>query len=200
MPAIRSRRPALSAVSSPSVAAPVGSPAARSAGASVGASVDAPVDAPVDAMALSLFSLFGIAVCGGLIWMQGDAIEALKAELDARPPVAVVDYAPVAAAVADGRAPEEIEPLFRALKERAAALREDGYLVLNRAAIDGAPDAFVVRVDPPPQPAAPLAVAAAPPLWTLPPEPPTRAPAAQEALTDAEARALIDAVTGGGLR
>lgn len=149
----------------------------------------------LDAMTLSVLSLFGLLLVGALLWAQGATIDALRAELDARPPVAVIDYAPVAAAVAEGVAPEAIEPLFRAIKERSETLRAEGFLVLNRAAIDGAPEALVVRVDPPP--AAVARASALPPALARAQGPaPVRAPAAPATLTDGEARALIGAMTG----
>lgn len=137
-----------------------------------------------------------------VLFQQGYAIEALQSDLAARPPVAVIDYAPVTAAIAEGRAPEEIEPLFRRLKAMSDALRGDGFVVLNRTAVDAAPPALVVTVDalaprataapsPSPQPfsPAPAAPAAAAPVAAEP-------VASEPGLSDAEARALIGALTG----
>jgi hypothetical protein len=184
MPATRPRRSALALAP----VAPTVAPAASRGLSSL-----------IDAMTLSLLALFGLLLVGALLWAQGATIDALRAELDARPPVAVIDYAPVATAVAEGVAPEAIEPLFRAIKERSEALRAEGFLVLNRAAIDGAPEALVVRVDPPP--AAMARASALPPALARAPAPgPARAPAARATLTDDEARALIGAMTGGASR
>jgi hypothetical protein len=84
---------------------------------------------------------------GYLAWAQGSAIEGLRRALDeglaARPPIAVIDYAALGAAVAAGQAPEQIEPLFVAMKARSAALGAQGVLVINRAAVDAAPPHIV---------------------------------------------------------
>jgi hypothetical protein len=71
--------------------------------------------------------------------------------LATRPPLVVLDYTPVATALAEGAPPQEIQPHFAELKRRAAVFRQAGYLVLNAAAVDSAPDH--VRV---PTPATPV--------------------------------------------
>lgn len=131
---------------------------------------------------------------GGLIFLlfqQGYAIEALQHELAARPPVAVIDYAPITAAIAEGRTPEEIEPLFRRLKAMSETLQAAGFVVLNRTAVDAAPAALVVSVDALTPRTGP---ASSPPPQALPPAPAEPIPAAP-GLSDAEARALIGVLT-----
>lgn len=132
---------------------------------------------------------------GGLLFLlfqQGYAIEALQSELGARPPIAVIDYAPITAAIAEGRTPEEIEPLFRRLKAMSDELRAAGFVVLNRTAVDAAPTALVVTVDA----LAPRTAAASAPS-PQPFSPASAAPVASApGLSDAEARALIGVLTG----
>jgi hypothetical protein len=150
---------------------------------------------------------------GYLAWAQGSAIEGLRRALDeglaARPPIAVIDYAAVGAAVAAGQAPEAIEPLFTALKTRSAALGAEGVLVINRAAVDAAPPqivfgaavAPVTAAIPAGGPAAPVqtpvaASTAAPGLIPPAGAAPAQARPAQGGLSAAEARALMGAIAG----
>jgi len=152
---------------------------------------------------------------GYLAWAQGSAIEGLRRALDeglaTRPPIAVIDYAAVGAAVAAGQAPEAIEPLFTALKTRSAALGAEGVLVINRAAVDAAPPQIVFGAAVAPEtataaipagsPAAPIQMPGAAPASAPGPIPPAAAaPAqprpAQEGLSAAEARALMGAIAG----
>jgi hypothetical protein len=152
---------------------------------------------------------------GYLAWAQGSAIEGLRRALDEglamRPPIAVIDYAAVGAAVAAGQAPEAIEPLFTALKTRSAALGAEGVLVINRAAVDAVPPQIVFGAAVAPEtataaipagsPAAPIqtpvAVPTAPP-GLIPPAAaaPARPQPAQGGLSAAEARALMGAIAG----
>lgn len=68
----------------------------------------------------------------------------MDAELAKRPPIAIVDYRPFAAAVTAGEAPAAIQPYLGEIKRRAAAYREAGYVVINAVSIEGAPaDVFV---------------------------------------------------------
>lgn len=152
---------------------------------------------------------------GYLAWAQGSAIEGLRRALDeglaARPPIAVIDYAAVGAAVAAGQAPEAIEPLFTALKTRSAALGAEGVLVINRAAVDAAPPQIVfgAAVAPDTAKAAIPAGGTVPPIQTpvaastatpalIPPATaaPTQPRPAQAGLSAAEARALMGAIAG----
>lgn len=150
---------------------------------------------------------------GYLAWAQGSAIEDLRRALDeglaVRPPIAIIDYAAVGAAVAAGQAPEAIEPLFTALRTRSAALGAEGVLVINRAAVDAAPPqivfgaavAPVTAAIPAGGPAAPVqtpiaAPTAAPTLIPPAAAAPARAGPAQGGLSAAEARALMGAIAG----
>jgi hypothetical protein len=152
---------------------------------------------------------------GYLAWAQGSAIEGLRRTLDeglaARPPIAVIDYAAVGAAVAAGQAPEAIEPLFTALKTRSAALGAEGVLVINRAAVDAAPPQIVFGAAVAPTvataaipaggPAAPIQTPVAAPTAApglIPPAAagPAQAQPAQGGLSAAEARALMGAIAG----
>jgi hypothetical protein len=152
---------------------------------------------------------------GYLAWAQGSAIEGLRRALDeglaARPPIAVIDYAAVGAAVAAGQAPEAIEPLFTALKTRSAALGAEGVLVINRAAVDAAPPQIVFGAAAAPE----TATAAIPAVGTVPPiqtpvaagtvapgfaahaaAAPAQPQPAPAGLSAAEARALMGAIAG----
>ena len=90
-------------------------------------------------------AFLGLAVCLAVVgicnlaafwWLKGK----LEAGLATRPPLVVLDYTPVATALAEGAPPQEIQPHFAELKRRAAVFRRAGYLVLNAAAVDSAPD------------------------------------------------------------
>lgn len=152
---------------------------------------------------------------GYLAWAQGSAIEDLRRALDeglaARPPIAVIDYAAVGAAVAAGQAPEAIEPLFTALKTRSAALGAEGVLVINRAAVDAAPPQIVFGAAVAPETAtaaipagglaAPVQTPVAAPTVAqglVPPAvaAPTQPRPAPGGLSAAEARALMGAIAG----
>jgi hypothetical protein len=77
--------------------------------------------------------------------------------LQTRPPIVVIDYSAVAKALQDGRPVTEIEPVFAQLKAAAAKLRAQGFLVVNGANLEGAPEHLIVRASPPAPPAKPLA-------------------------------------------
>ena len=114
------------------------------------------------------------------------AMAELDRALELRPPLAVIDYAPITARLAQGTPARELEPAFTELKSWGSRLREHGYLVLNRAATDAVPEAYLVRPDPADLPgpvAATAPQAATPPAAPLP------------AITPSEARALIDTLT-----
>jgi hypothetical protein len=78
----------------------------------------------------------------------GIVARVMEAELAKRPPIAIVDYGPIAAAVAAGEAPAAIQPYLSEIKRRAAAYRDAGYVVINAASIEAAPaDVFVPTPD-----------------------------------------------------
>lgn len=87
----------------------------------------------------------------------------LENQLATRPPIAVIDYGPIAKALALGTPAKDIQPFLSATKRRAAAYQEAGYVVINSASIDAAPeDVFVPPLDDLPEawldvPAAPTA-------------------------------------------
>ena len=85
------------------------------------------------------------------------AVAELDRALELRPPLAVLDYETITARLAQGTPAKELEPAFAGLKRWSSRLREHGYLVLNRAAADAVPEAYLVRPDPAdlPAPAAP---------------------------------------------
>ncbi|NJO39077.1 MAG: hypothetical protein HC871_17615 [Rhizobiales bacterium] len=72
----------------------------------------------------------------------------MEAELAKRPPIVIIDYRPIATAVAAGEAPAAIQPYLSEIKRRAAAYRDAGYVVINAASIEAAPaDVFVPTPD-----------------------------------------------------
>ncbi len=74
----------------------------------------------------------------------GVIAKVMDAELAKRPPIAIIDYRPIAAAIAAGEAPAAIQPYLSEIKRRAAAYRDAGYVVINAASIEAAPaDVFV---------------------------------------------------------
>ena len=140
-----------------------------------------------------------LALAGGLLaasalsgWL---AYRAAMAELDRalelRPPLAVLDYAPITARLAQGTPARELEPAFAELKRWGNRLREHGYLVLNRAAADAVPEAYLVRPDPADLPA-PMATAPPP---ATPPAAPLPATGPSLAISPSEARSLIETLT-----
>ena len=148
-----------------------------------------------------------LALAGGLLaasalsgWL---AYRAAMAELDRalelRPPLAVLDYAPITARLAQGTPAKELEPAFAALKRWSGRLREHGYLVLNRAATEAVPEAYLVLPDPAqampaPIPPPPL-TATTPPAAPLPATTPSPAIRPSPTISPGEARALIDTLT-----
>ena len=78
----------------------------------------------------------------------GIVARVMDAELAKRPPIAIIDYRPIATAVAAGEAPASIQPYLSEIKRRAAAYRDAGYVVINAASIEAAPaDVFVPTPD-----------------------------------------------------
>lgn len=145
---------------------------------------------PPRLVALAAGLLAASALSGWLAYRA--AMAELDRALELRPPLAVLDYEPITARLAQGTPARELEPAFAELKRWGDRLREHGYLVLNRAAADAVPEAYLVHPDPADLPAP----AAAPPLaaTTLPPAPlPATGPSL--AISPGEARALIDTLT-----
>ena len=138
---------------------------------------------PPVAMALGTALVLGPAVSGWLAYRL--AVAELDQGLALRPPLAVIDYGPVTERLAAGASARDLEPAVATLKSQAGRLQAHGYLVLNRAAVEAAPTALLVRPDPaglPPLPAP--ATGAAPP--------PAPGPVA---IAPGEARAVIEALT-----
>lgn len=81
---------------------------------------------------------------GGAWWSESR----LQAELTMRPPLIVMDYAPLAAALGQGTAPEILQAGFAAYKARAARFQEAGFLVLTRVAVEAMPEGMLI---PPPE-------------------------------------------------
>ena len=119
------------------------------------------------------------------------AMTELDRALELRPPLAVLDYAPITARLAQGTPARELEPAFAELKRWSSRLREHGYLVLNRAAADAVPEAYLVRPDPADLPA-PMATAPPP---ATPPAAPLPATGPSLAISPSEARSLIETLT-----
>ena len=72
------------------------------------------------------------------------AIWLIREELALRPPIAIVDYGPIGNAVALGESPDKIQPYFAEIKRRAQAYEAAGYIVINAASVDAAPDEIFV--------------------------------------------------------
>jgi hypothetical protein len=122
------------------------------------------------------------------------AVAELDRALELRPPLAVLDYETITARLAQGTPAKELEPAFAGLKRWSSRLREHGYLVLNRAAADAVPEAYLVRPDPADLPAP---VATTPPP-AIPPAAPLPSTGPSLAISPGEARALIDTLTTPG--
>ena len=139
-------------------------------------------------LALAAAPLAASALSGWLAYRA--AVAELDRALELRPPLAVIDYAPITARLAEGTPAGELEPAFAELKRWAGRLREHGYLVLNRAAADAVPEAYLVRPDPAdlPAPTPPLAA-------TTPPAAPLPATGPSPAINPSEARSLIETLT-----
>ena len=119
------------------------------------------------------------------------AVAELDRALELRPPLAVLDYEPITARLAQGTPARELEPAFAELERWSGRLREHGYLVLNRAAADAVPEAYLVRPDPADLPA-PMATAPPP---ATPPAAPLPATGPSLAISPSEARSLIETLT-----
>ncbi len=77
---------------------------------------------------------------------------AVQDELAKRPPIAIVDYGPIVNALDAGEQPSAIEPYLLAIKRRSAAYEKAGYVVINAASVDAAPnDVYVPPPDDLPQ-------------------------------------------------
>lgn len=93
-------------------------------------------------------ALIGAAVFGLIRTALIDRIEALEADLAVRPPIAVVDYGSIQAALVAGASPADLQPAFAEVKSLAAAYGREGYLVINRAALEAAPQRLVFEAGP----------------------------------------------------
>ena len=140
-------------------------------------------------LALAAGLLAASALSGWLAYRA--AVAELDRALELRPPLAVLDYAPITARLAQGTPARELEPAFAELKRWSGRLREHGYLVLNRAAADAVPEAYLVRPDPADLPA-PMATAPPP---ATPPAAPLPATGPSLAISPSEARSLIETLT-----
>lgn len=74
-------------------------------------------------------------------------ISALEAELASRPQIAIVDYSKLTSALAAGVSPLEMKPAFDNLKARANAFAGEGWLVINRASLEAAPEELIISTD-----------------------------------------------------
>ena len=140
-------------------------------------------------LALAAGLLAASALSGWLAYRA--AVAELDRALELRPPLAVLDFAPITARLAQGTPARDLEPAFAALKRWGSRLREHGYLVLNRAAADAVPEAYLVRPDPADLP---VPMATAPPPAT-PPTAPLPATGPSLAISPSEARSLIETLT-----
>ena len=140
-------------------------------------------------LALAAGLLAASALSGWLAYRA--AVAELDRALELRPPLAVLDYAPITARLAQDTPARELEPAVAELKRWSSRLREHGYLVLNRAAADAVPEAYLVRPDPTDLPA-PMATAPPP---ATPPAAPLPAISPSLAINPSEARSLIETLT-----
>jgi hypothetical protein len=135
-------------------------------------------------------ALVGAAALGVVRFTLVDRIAALEAALAERPPLAVVDYGAIQQALAAGASPAELQPAFAQVKAEAAEKSRAGYLVINRAALEAAPERLVFS-------APPIFMAqsrvGAPPMSA-----PTSLPSPATQMSDAEARAVLRALTAAG--
>lgn len=115
------------------------------------------------------------------------AVAELDRAMALRPPVAVIDYQPITARLAQGVAAKDLEPGFATLKSHSTRLGEHGYLVLNRASLDAVPERYVIPAQ--------LDLPAPPP--ARPTTPPATTPPASDgtALDRNEAASLIRSLT-----
>ncbi len=172
---------------------------ARLPGADAAPAGPPPASARIDWVVVAAVAVLGVAGAAYLKLGVVDRIADLEAALQSRPPLAVIDYASIQEALAAGAAPADIQPAFAAVKGRAAALREQGFLVINRAAVETAPDRLLLTAAPvylaPRAPVAPgLVSQSASPA----PTPAQDAPSPRGAMTDAEAAAMLRAFTAPG--
>ena len=141
---------------------------------------------PAVAVAIGSALVLGPATSGWLSYRL--ALAELDQALALRPPLAVVDYGPVAERLAAGTPARDLAPTVATLKSQAGRLQTHGYLVLSGIAVEAAPTALLVRPDPEHLPALPPA-----PVAGGAPEP---APATEPlAIAPGEARAVIEALT-----
>ena len=101
---------------------------------------------PLVALAFGTALVAGPAVSGWLSYRT--ALAELDRALELRPPVAVVDYEPITARLAQGTPARDLEPAFATLKGHSSRLRAHGYLVLNKASVDAVPAPFLVSAEP----------------------------------------------------
>jgi len=71
----------------------------------------------------------------------------VQGELETRPPIAIVDYGPLADAVNAGVDADVLRPYLAEFKRRAGAYEDAGFVVINAASVDAAPSEVFV---PPP--------------------------------------------------
>lgn len=96
---------------------------------------------PLLSAAVSVAACLG-AVLASAWWTE----RRLTAEMTMRPPVVVVDYTPIAAALGRGADPAQLGAAFAQVKEHVARFERAGYLVLNRMALEAIPPEFLIPV------------------------------------------------------
>lgn len=67
-------------------------------------------------------------------------VRAVQYELAERPPIAIVDYGPIVAAMGAGESPTTIQSYLIEIRRRAAVYEKAGFVVINAASVDAAPD------------------------------------------------------------
>ena len=86
-------------------------------------------------------SLAVTAIAGGMV---GWSIGVIQDELAERPPIAILDYAPLVNGMSAGEKPAVIETYLAEFKRRASAYENAGFVVINAASVVAAPDYIYV--------------------------------------------------------
>ncbi|MEL6264599.1 MAG: hypothetical protein AAFR52_02975 [Pseudomonadota bacterium] len=81
-------------------------------------------------------------------WSQNQKIALLEAALADRPGIRIADYTAIREALAAGHSADAILPLFVDIKTQATRLAEAGYIVLNRATVEGDIERFLIEPAP----------------------------------------------------
>ncbi|MEO0622229.1 MAG: hypothetical protein AAFU49_00140 [Pseudomonadota bacterium] len=129
------------------------------------------------------------------LWKMSERIAGLEAALAERPAIRLADYSAISRAVAAGHDPQAILPLMVDLKRQTADLGEAGVLVINRAMVEGHVAALTVAPDP--TLVAALMATPGPSIGAPTASVPERQTGPRTPMSEAEAAALLRALTEG---